>query len=63
MAAIIDHGMRKMLVEQKDFFYYVTQMNENYDQKLRITRVTTINRTQISIGSRSNGLDSATAAP
>ena len=32
MAVIIDHGMREMLVEQKDLFYYVTLMNENYAQ-------------------------------
>ena len=31
-AVIIDHGMREMLVEQKDVFYYVTLMNENYAQ-------------------------------
>jgi pyruvate dehydrogenase E1 component len=30
MAAIIDHGMREMLVEQRDVFYYLTLMNENY---------------------------------
>ncbi len=32
MAVIIDHGMREMLVQQKDVFYYVTLMNENYAQ-------------------------------
>ncbi|HSV79168.1 MAG TPA: alpha-ketoglutarate dehydrogenase [Ramlibacter sp.] len=32
MALIIDHGMREMLVEQRDVFYYVTLMNENYAQ-------------------------------
>ncbi len=32
LAVIIDHGMREMLVEQKDVFYYVTLMNENYAQ-------------------------------
>ena len=32
MAVIIDRGMRDMLVEQKDVFYYVTLMNENYPQ-------------------------------
>jgi pyruvate dehydrogenase E1 component len=32
MAVIIDHGMREMLVTQKDVFYYVTLMNENYAQ-------------------------------
>jgi pyruvate dehydrogenase E1 component len=29
---IVDHGMRQMLVEQQDWFYYVTLMNENYAQ-------------------------------
>jgi pyruvate dehydrogenase E1 component len=32
MSVIIDHGMREMLEEQKDVFYYVTLMNENYEQ-------------------------------
>jgi pyruvate dehydrogenase E1 component len=32
LAVIVDHGMREMLVEQKDIFYYVTVMNENYAQ-------------------------------
>jgi pyruvate dehydrogenase E1 component len=32
MAVIIDHGMREMLVQQKDVFYYVTLMNESYAQ-------------------------------
>ncbi|HSW15747.1 MAG TPA: alpha-ketoglutarate dehydrogenase [Ramlibacter sp.] len=32
MAVIVDHGMREMLVEQKDVFYYLTLMNENYAQ-------------------------------
>ena len=32
LAVIIDNGMREMLVEQKDVFYYVTMMNENYAQ-------------------------------
>ncbi|GAA3993232.1 alpha-ketoglutarate dehydrogenase [Comamonas faecalis] len=32
MAVIIDAGMREMLVEQKDVFYYITLMNENYAQ-------------------------------
>jgi pyruvate dehydrogenase E1 component len=31
-AVIVDHGMREMLVEQRDVFYYVTLMNENYAQ-------------------------------
>jgi pyruvate dehydrogenase E1 component len=30
MALIVDHGMREMLIEQKDVFYYLTLMNENY---------------------------------
>jgi pyruvate dehydrogenase E1 component len=32
LAVVIDHGMREMMVEQKDVFYYVTMMNENYAQ-------------------------------
>ena len=32
LAVIIDHGMREMMVEQRDVFYYVTMMNENYAQ-------------------------------
>jgi len=32
LAVIIDRGMRDMMVEQKDVFYYVTMMNENYAQ-------------------------------
>ena len=32
LAVIIDQGMRDMMVEQKDLFYYVTMMNENYAQ-------------------------------
>lgn len=32
LAVIIDAGMREMLVEQKDVFYYITLMNENYAQ-------------------------------
>jgi pyruvate dehydrogenase E1 component len=32
MAVIIDAGIREMLVEQQDVFYYVTLMNENYAQ-------------------------------
>jgi pyruvate dehydrogenase E1 component len=31
-AVILDHGMRRMLEEQADEFYYVTLMNENYPQ-------------------------------
>jgi len=32
MAVIIDQGMREMVYEQQDVFYYVTLMNENYAQ-------------------------------
>ncbi|HUR89663.1 MAG TPA: alpha-ketoglutarate dehydrogenase [Ramlibacter sp.] len=32
MAVIVDHGMREMLVDQRDVFYYITLMNENYAQ-------------------------------
>ncbi|WP_019577957.1 alpha-ketoglutarate dehydrogenase [Curvibacter lanceolatus] len=32
LAVIIDQGMREMLVEQQDVFYYLTLMNENYAQ-------------------------------
>jgi len=32
LAVIIDHGMREMLEQQKDVFYYVTAMNENVAQ-------------------------------
>jgi pyruvate dehydrogenase E1 component len=31
-AVILEHGMRQMLQEQRDVFYYVTLMNENYAQ-------------------------------
>jgi pyruvate dehydrogenase E1 component len=31
-AVILDHGMRRMLEEQRDEFFYVTLMNENYAQ-------------------------------
>lgn len=30
LAVIVDAGMREMLVDQQDVFYYVTLMNENY---------------------------------
>jgi pyruvate dehydrogenase E1 component len=33
LAIIIDHGMRQMLEEQKDYFYYITLVNENYAQQ------------------------------
>ena len=32
LAVILDHGMRAMMEEQKDEFYYITVMNENYAQ-------------------------------
>ena len=32
LAIIVDQGMREMLVDQKDVFYYITLMNENYAQ-------------------------------
>ena len=32
LAVIIERGMREMMVEQLDVFYYVTLMNENYAQ-------------------------------
>ena len=32
LAVILDHGMRRMLEEGADEFYYVTVMNENYAQ-------------------------------
>jgi pyruvate dehydrogenase E1 component len=32
LAVILDHGMRRMLTEQADEFYYITVMNENYAQ-------------------------------
>ena len=32
LAVIVDRGMREMVQEQQDVFYYVTAMNENYAQ-------------------------------
>ncbi|MGZ5133155.1 MAG: transketolase-like TK C-terminal-containing protein, partial [Caldimonas sp.] len=32
LAVIVDHGMREMIEQQKDVFYYVTAMNENVAQ-------------------------------
>ncbi len=32
MAVIVDRGIREMVVEQLDVFYYITLMNENYAQ-------------------------------
>jgi len=33
LAIIIDQGMREMVQEQKNVFYYITTMNENYAQR------------------------------
>ncbi|MBA3477172.1 MAG: alpha-ketoglutarate dehydrogenase [Lautropia sp.] len=33
LAVIVEHGMRQMLDEQRDVFYYVTVGNENYAQR------------------------------
>lgn len=32
LAIILDHGMREMITNQVDVFYYITLMNENYPQ-------------------------------
>jgi pyruvate dehydrogenase E1 component len=32
LAIILDHGMRRMMEQQVDEFYYITMMNENYAQ-------------------------------
>src|SRR6202034_2301900 len=32
LAVILDHGMRRMLEQQPDEFYYITMMNEHYPQ-------------------------------
>ena len=32
LAVLLDTGLREMLLEQRDVFYYVTLMNENYPQ-------------------------------
>ncbi len=32
LAVLVDHGMREMLEQQRDVFYYVTLMNENQPQ-------------------------------
>ena len=32
LAVIIDAGARRMIEEQRDEFYYITVMNENYPQ-------------------------------
>ncbi|MDD4914985.1 MAG: pyruvate dehydrogenase (acetyl-transferring), homodimeric type [Methylococcales bacterium] len=32
LAVIIQDGLRRMYVEQEDIFYYITLMNENYEQ-------------------------------
>jgi pyruvate dehydrogenase E1 component len=51
MAVIVDHGMREMLVEQRDVFYYVTLMNENYAQP------------DLPAGARSDVIRAAIASP
>lgn len=33
LAVIVDHGMREMVTEQRDVFYYITITNENYAQQ------------------------------
>ena len=41
LAIIVDRGMREMLEEQRDVFYYVTAMNESFAQPpCRPTRTT-----------------------
>jgi pyruvate dehydrogenase E1 component len=35
VAVILDHGVHSMMEEGKDEFYYITAMNENYDQPSR----------------------------
>ena len=37
LAVILDKGMQEMMLEQKDVFYYVTLMNENYTQPDLVT--------------------------
>ena len=32
LAIVLDHGLRRMLEQQEDEFYYITVMNENYSQ-------------------------------
>ena len=32
IAAIIEDGIQKMYIENKNYFYYITTMNENYEQ-------------------------------
>ena len=32
LAVIVDHGLRRMLQEERDEFYYITAMNEGYPQ-------------------------------
>src|SRR5260370_34667370 len=31
IAVIVQHGLRRMVAEQEDVFYYITVMNENYE--------------------------------
>jgi pyruvate dehydrogenase E1 component len=39
LAVILDHGMRRMMEQQLDEFYYITLMNENYAQPSLTPRV------------------------
>lgn len=32
LAVIVQDGLRRMYAEQEDVFYYISVMNENYDQ-------------------------------
>ncbi|NHN36548.1 alpha-ketoglutarate dehydrogenase [Pseudomaricurvus alcaniphilus] len=41
LAVIMDHGMRQMLEQDEDVFYYVTVMNENYAQPSLADNVST----------------------
>ncbi|WP_426991646.1 pyruvate dehydrogenase (acetyl-transferring), homodimeric type [Methylomonas sp. CM2] len=36
LAVIVHDGLRRMYVEQEDIFYYITLMNENYDQPVLV---------------------------
>ncbi|HRK17508.1 MAG TPA: alpha-ketoglutarate dehydrogenase [Hyphomicrobiaceae bacterium] len=40
LAVILDHGARRMMAEQRDEFYYLTVMNENYAQPTMPASVT-----------------------
>ena len=41
LAVIVDYGMRRMLEQQVDEFYYITMMNENYAQPSLLPHVET----------------------